>query len=229
MSNQRSVGQFCSITVGTINGAVNSVATINGPILGEGAECFCIQNGKSYRYTATTISGAAPCYVAASGGGTWVEQGAITDFSFGILGAVGFQSATQNNPSAVNLALPSSAGFYVTSLAGSLWSLNGTTGVVTYTGPTGLIFNVTQTLAYSTTASDFLVLDLTANGARIGTTTRSTVSVLSATDSTQLATSATQSTILTPVNGATYQTIWLGTGGATYAWYSYALNFIYMP
>lgn len=184
MSNQRGVGPFCSIVVATLTGTSNSLAALGGGILGEGAEAFCLQNKKSYRYTSTVITQALPVYVAAAGTGTWVEQIAVADATAAIVGSANFAFPTVVTPPTTQWqALPSVTSGYQASLSGSLWSLNTTTGVLTYNGPSGVIFLVTGILSWNPnfvpSGGAVLQWDITSNGANIGFTTPTLTQTLS--------------------------------------------------
>lgn len=176
MSNQRGVGSFCSIVVSTYTGASDSLAALSGFNLGEGAEAFCLQNRKTYRYTNFVIAPAPPLFVAAQGTGTWIEQDAVADTCVGVVGTTNFINSATALTGLRWQALPSAATAYGVSISGVCWSLNSTTGVLTYSGESGHFYLVTGIFTWQASLSTSPVtmeIDISQNGSLLGTSTDS--------------------------------------------------------
>lgn len=230
MSNQRGVGPFCSMVVATLAGSSNSVAATSGIILGAGAQIYCLANNKSYRYTTSTITAASPVFIAAAGGGTWMEENAVGDSSVAIQTQAGYASSTLTSASATWQALPSGAGFYGQSTTSPLWSLNTTSGVLTYLGPTGAVYLMTASFIFApSSSSGDTGFSLTQNGALIGTSGfvagQVQMANLVASENTQLS----QAFQFQPVNGATYQHVWIRGVGGTYVFTGFQSSYTLLP
>jgi hypothetical protein len=211
MSNQRSVGKFCSIVVPTLAGSSHSIASLVGTTLDEGAEAYCVAEGCSYRYTGNTITADGFFFVAASGGGTWIRQvGAdtvpfATSVSMTVSGqGIGFSTPAQS----VWTAMPSGAFAYTESLNGFYWTLNTTTGVRTYTGASREFLLSTSITVIASGGSDLFELDLTENGSRLGATTNGSIISQISNLTAALSTNVTQTCSFFATNGSTYQSIW---------------------
>lgn len=209
MSNQRSVGRFCSVVVTHLSGASDSIASLVGSTLGEGAEAWCVDQASTYRYTTATIAADAFFFVAASGGGTWVLQAgaAGTPFGSGLFGTVAFQggalvSASQN----VWTALPTGAFWFAEILNGNYWTLNTTTGVRTYTGPSRE-FTCNAAISVSAASAQGIEFDLTENGSRIGGTVNGSIISQIGQAGSGAFTVIAQTCSFFATNGSTYQHI----------------------
>jgi hypothetical protein len=178
LSNKSSAGSFCSLVVATATGTVNSVTSLNVTARGDGAECYCLANQSIYRYSATSTQTTIgdTFLVPLSGGGCWFKQNAESDFSVGVTGTVAhFQNSALIVPAVVGTwtALPTGTNFYEESPTSLMWSVNTTTGVITYGGPSGLKFNMSANLSFSRDTFSTPIaydVDFTTNGALIGTT-----------------------------------------------------------
>lgn len=179
MSAQRSVGKFCSVVVSFLSSSnFDSVTTLDAAKLGNGAECYCLENQRVYRYdsASTLTSTLSPLYItAATGGGAWVmlEAGAYSALeAYGTTNMAGAPLiATTPN---LWGALPSGTNFYTKDVNAPFWFVNTLTGVVTYSGPTGKLFSATINLSVVSDVSPagfLLDLDLVENGGLLGTTT----------------------------------------------------------
>lgn len=211
MSNKRSAGSFCSLVVSTTTGLSDSVASLLLNTYGDGAEVYCIANGATYRMDAAiTVATVGDTAIAPNTGtGTWIKQNFQVDLSLGITGSALLVGAAFSGL-VVNTwhALPTGANFFEQNpLTSNFWSLDTTTGILTYNGFTGLkfLFNTTLGIINSGTVPQTLSIDLTGNGALNGTTT----------------TTVNESHVTTPgIAGATtllvHNTIVQGNAGQTY-------------
>lgn len=212
MSNNRSVGRFCSIEVATLAGSSSSIASLQGVPLGEGAEAYCAAEGCPYRYTTATITPDAFYFVAASGGGTWVRQvGSDTvPFATGVNLTVAGQGIGFSSVPAQNVwnAMPATTPFsYAETLNGFYWTTNTTTGVRTYTGASREFLVSTTISCLCGSGTDILEFDVTENGSRLGATTNGSItSQLTTLSPSSL--SLTQTCSFFATNGSTYQHIW---------------------
>ncbi len=176
--NHSSAGSFCSLVVATTTGTADSITSLNVAARGNGAEAYCVANKATYRYdsssTQTTVGDVF--LVPLSGGGCWFKQNAGKDFAVGVTGTTAhFAGSALGAPAVVNTwtALPSGTNFYEEFPTSLLWTVSTTTGVITYTGPSGLSFLVTANLSFSMNAFGTPLaydLDSTVNGVLIGTT-----------------------------------------------------------
>lgn len=215
MSNQRSVGKFCSIVVTNLSGTSDSISSLVGTVLGEGAEAWCVAAGAAFRYTGSTITPDGVYFVGAPGGGTWVRQVSIAGVPEGssaiMTGAQGiFDSSAQN----VWNAMPTTTNAYAESLnAGLYWSLNTTNGVRTYNGipggPNPRAFLVTCSVTVIPSGADALFeFDIDLNGGRIGGTAGgSRISQIANLTNAQ-SFPITQTCIIYASTGDTWQHIW---------------------
>lgn len=177
MSNKRSPGSFCSVVVLTTTGTSNSITSLPVAGLGNGAVAYCLANAALYRYVSTSAQATLgdTFLVPLSGGGCWVKQSAQGDYTQQVTGTTGgFQGSSINIGSGTGIwrALPSVASAYTASFSQTMWSLNTTTGILTYHGPSGLKFLVSATLSFSTDSGGEPMaceMTLAANGELIGT------------------------------------------------------------
>lgn len=229
MSNLRGPGAFCSIVMATLTGTSNSLASLNGFLMGEGAEAFCLQNRKTYRYTNTVITPVLPLFVAATGTGTWVEQDPAADASVGCTSLIAFSGSSLTGASATYQALPTGASFYALTIGNAIWSMNTTTGILTYSGPAGTTYVVSASLVFSApSASGDTAFALTQNGALIGTSGFVSTKVNAGnlgTGNQQLV----QQIYLNPVPGDTYQHVWLRGVGGTYFFDAFQATYTNLP
>lgn len=191
----------------TATGTSNSITSLPVGALGNGAEAYCIGNASTYRYvsTSTQTTIGDTFLVPLSGGGCWFKQGAQADFSaaFTLL-AAGFSSVSFADQ---NWApLPFSAGFYQSAASTNFWSMNGTTGVVTYAGPSKT-FLVLGSLSLASVAppDQEVQFDLTQNGANLGAATVTTTAVQGAAPGTLGSISLGHHAIITGLPGSTLQ------------------------
>jgi hypothetical protein len=169
MANQRSPGAFCSIVVPNLTGA-NSLASLSFTKYGDGAQAYCIATRKSYRLNVSFPGPAAsPVIIAASVAGFWIMEQMGGDGSASV-------NSTASRTSGISsqntwFAMPSNAALYQAVSTSAIWTVNTTTGVSTYAGPTAK-FLVQGNLAYNSTVTDEgFEMDLSINGATIGSTT----------------------------------------------------------
>ncbi len=230
MGNKRSAGSFCSLVVATTTGAFDSVTSLPVAALGNGAECYCVANQGTYRYdsTSTQTTVGDLFLVPLSGGGCWVKQNA----------EVSYRSAFALSPSQFGIprtstnvwqALPGvNPGTYQIVHLGTFFTLNTSTGVVTYSGPSGLEFMVMMTMSWfsPSTANEIFRADLSINGALIGTTTQGPEIVSTGANVDEFL-QLTQ-IYMTPFNnGQTFQSvIWVSGAAAIYQLQSYQLKVI---
>jgi len=173
--NHRSAGSFCSLVAATTTGTSDSVTSQDVAAVGNGAECFCLANSAVYRYNSasaqTTIG--TTFLQPLSGGGCWFKQDAEADYTHSIsLGVSGIGTSITSN--ANWQALPSGATAYklISGVTSSLWSLDTTTGISTYLGPSGAIFLFEATASINSGSVGLgadISMYLSINGALIGT------------------------------------------------------------
>ena len=177
MGNHRSAGSFCSLVVSTTTGASDSVASLLAVTFGDGAEVYCIANAAVYRMNATsTQANDGDTFIKPNSGlGCWVKQGAESSYTQVLTGTANFTGAAIGALVVDTWkALPSVVGAYAASFASAMWSISTTTGVVTYSGVSGLQFAFHVTLSVSSNNAGSIILfesTLSKNGALIGTTT----------------------------------------------------------
>ena len=214
MSNKRSAGAFCSIVVGATTGTFNSVAALDVVALGDGAECYCTANASVYRLniSSTQATVGSTFIKPNSGAGCWVLQTyPQSTYAQGVTAQPAFAGGSFSPTVNTWHALPSGTNFFISSpVSSSFWSLNTTTGVLTYSGPTGLFFLVTgQIVLQGIDDSQITEMDISVNGALIGGTTASQ----SSTSTTQPPSSGgfpmqlVHTYIVQGTNAATYQHI----------------------
>lgn len=179
MSNKSSAGSFCSLVVATALGSSNSVESLLLTPLGDGAEVYCVANASAYRMDGSSTQATLGEFFIkpASGSGCWVKQNAASDYTFAMLGTTSFRGSNDVVTAVLNTwtALPNGTGLYVkTAGTATIWSLNTTTGVITYNGPSGLsfVFSGNLSIAKNTSATPLVYeLDITFNGSQIGAVT----------------------------------------------------------
>jgi hypothetical protein len=217
MSNQRSVGKFCSIVVTNLSGTSDSISSLVGTVLGEGAEAWCVATAAPFRWTSATITPDSVYFVAASGGGTWVRQvgaaGVPEDSSVAMTTAgqsAGFIASVQNEWNAMQTA---SFAYAEELYAGPNWSLNTTNGVRTYNGipggPSPRAFMVTCSFTVIPSgAAALFEFDIDLNGGRIGGTAGGSITSQVANLPNGSSVSITQSCNFFASPGDTWQHIW---------------------
>jgi hypothetical protein len=218
--------------VGATNGTSNSVESLDVAALGPGAECFCLAAGAAYRYdsgsTQSNIVGTNAFIVPLAGGGCWIKQAAAGAYSTLIqLTANGVGSNFTS--SGVWQTLPAVANGYANISINPFFTVNTTTGVITYNGPSGKNFLIMAQLSLGTLtiAGNDINMDCTINGALIGTATlqQSLVDVASAGSGRQaLLVQIFQSAL---ANGQTFQHVLLvGGAAATQSLHRYQVSII---
>lgn len=220
MSNKSSAGSFCSLVVATATGTSNSITSLDVSARGNGAEAYCIANASVYRYNATSTQTTLgdTFLVPLSGGGCWFKQGAQSDYTQQVTGTDGVFNGATLSPTpndSVWAAFPAAAGAYAVGFSQTLWSVNTTTGIMTYHGPSGLKFLAAMTVSVainSATFAQFVIgeVSLSANGSLIGGTTSDPSAVRGTflgTDATSglLPSEFTQNFIINPDPGDTIQ------------------------
>ncbi len=138
--------------------------------MGFGAQVLVLSTGKSYRFLNSSVATLSPVTIrAADNSGTWFQENPSADQRFFVFatGGSSLVGAVQN----VWRALPTGVGLYAQDAAAACWSVNTTTGVVTYNGPTAQ-FMVRADLAFGVSAEIAISweFDLARNGDIIGTT-----------------------------------------------------------
>ena len=214
MSNRSSLASRNLGAVDTLLGGANSLENINTTLLDDG--CFCYVTAEHLHYELHRDDTAAPILPAIvapiAGPGRWVpattgsgSQSFANSFE---LASAAFGTTATPSTSVWHAMPEPGAGTYQAGTVGSFWTINTTTGVMTYSGPSGLLFMVMMTCSVSDDAGveQQLQFDITVGGSLIGTSTATTSSV----QGTMLATtvSATEfvhNVILSPNNGATIQ------------------------
>ncbi len=169
MPAYRSVGRFCS----TVTKDITSLALLDANDLGFGAEAVMLSTGKRYRLGQPTFGTIYPVSVQASDAfGTWYQEDAVNDQTL-FVNSVAGSIFTPVGPSGNTwISMPTGTGCYAAPVAKACWSLNTTTGVVTYTGPTAsFVFKARFSMHVSYAGSgQYWEFDLTRNGAGIGST-----------------------------------------------------------
>jgi hypothetical protein len=217
MSNQRSVGKFCSIVVTNLSGTSDSVASLVGTVLGEGAEAWCVAAEAAFRWTSATLTADGIYFVAASGGGTWVRQvgaAGVPQGSSAVMTVAGqgagFMSSVQNQWNAMQTA---SFAYTETLNASNYWTLNTTNGVRTYVGipggpsPRAFLVTCSFTVIPSGAAALF-EFDIDLNGGRIGGTAGGSLTSQIENLPNAQSESITQSCVFFASPGDTWQHIW---------------------
>jgi len=237
--NHSSSGSFCSLVVATTTGAIDSITSLNVTARGDGAEAYCVANKSVYRYSSTsTQTTIGDTFLAPlSGGGCWFKQNASADFVVGVTGTTAhFSGSALGATAVVNTwaALPFGTNFYEEFPASLMWSVNTTTGVITYTGPSGLKFSVSANVSFSkNTFGTPIAYDLnnTLNGVLIGTTgaiATSSSSFLTGTSG--IYGNFSQADIIQPNNGDTFQhmirRITAAVGSLTEVFSNYAVTIV---
>jgi hypothetical protein len=176
MPNKRSAGSFCSLVVSDTTGPSDSVESLPVAALGSGAECYSVANRGVYRYDAAStqanLAGTDAFVKPLVGPGCWFKReanGAYTTLVQLTTGGVGGQFMANGTWQ----ALPSTGAGAFSSNNNPFFTVDTTTGIMTYNGPTGVRFLVMATLSLaSLSASGVQIdMDLTVNGALLGTTT----------------------------------------------------------
>lgn len=197
--------------VGATTGTFNSVAALDVVALGDGAECYCTANASVYRLNGSSSQATVGSTFIKpnSGAGCWVLQTyPQSTYAQGVTAQPAFAGGSVGLTTNTWTALPTGTNFFTSSpITSSFWTLNTTSGVLTYTGPTGLHFLITgQLVLEAVSDAQTIEMDISVNGALIGGTVSS-----------QSSTSTTQPTSL---GGAPIQLVHTyivqGTNAATY-------------
>jgi hypothetical protein len=195
--------------VSTTNGSSDSVTSLPTGPLGNGAECYCIANNSVYRFNSTsTQTTLGDTYLhPASGSGCWFKQAAGQDYAQGIQGTLAFEGSTIGALT-INVwaTLPSGVNFYQAApVTSALWTMSTTNGVFVYNGAPGLKFLVNTTITIDGQASQSFDFDLTLNGLIVGTTSDTNSAARNTAANPLNDTQFAHNTIITPVNGSSYQ------------------------
>lgn len=231
MSNKRSVGNFCSISVANISSGADSIAALNGSVLGQGAEAYCQQNKRTYRFDSSVAAFFSPTFVAANvGGGGWVMQNAEPYLGLCGVGTSLFTAAATGGSPTLGLSVWSEqktgAGFYtpLTDLGNSV-TIDSTTGLIIVDGtlsyrPTPFLF----TMQFSVTATvpgNIWEFDITkASGGNVGNTSQSQTAAQSAVSGPGGTTSVCYTTIFTPTPSLGYEPVFRCITSGTAALYT---------
>lgn len=173
--NKRSAGSFCSLVAATLNGTSNSLESQDVAALGPGAQCYVLANRAVYAYDSgssqTNIVGSDAFVQPLSGGGCWLKLNAQGAYSTLIQLAIGGVGGTLTS-TGVWQAFPTGSAAYGIS-NNPMFTVDTTTGIITYNGPSGKHFLMMSTLTLaSVSASGVAIsLDMTINGALIGSST----------------------------------------------------------
>lgn len=153
MTASRSVGKFCSVVVTNLTSSNgDAIGSLDGAKLGDGAEAYCTLQQGAYRLNRgggnTSLS---PVYVPASGGGNWLLQDAGAASSVSIVGGTAMSSTAITCTVGTWHALPSVASGYSGILTSPLWTINQTTGELTFNGPVAKAYLFSAQFACSST------------------------------------------------------------------------------
>lgn len=177
MNTQKSAVALRFIIVSALTGVDgDSLDQLNTSELPDGALVSVIAGGGLYRLNKTSVATTlSPGVIAAgSGPGAYVYvSGADTNpFAVSANGTAALAAAAAfAEVGSTWIACPSGAGFYASGVASSLFTLNTTSGILTYAGPPKeFAVNVSATVAASV-AGQSVELHPSVNGALIGTTT----------------------------------------------------------
>jgi hypothetical protein len=214
MSNQRAPGKFCSIVVSAVSGSSDSIASLNGSVLGEGAEAWCIAQSAPYRWTSASFTTDGTNFIpATTGGGTWILQQGITPTILGSSSnmtaagqGAGFIASVQNQWNAMQTA----AFAYNEGLSPSNgnWALNTTNGVRTYSGIIRSYLVVCSFTVIPSGSAALFEFDIDLNGSRIGGTASGSITSQVANLPNANSVSITQSCVIAVAPGDTWQHIW---------------------
>ena len=183
----------------------DSLDGVNTTELPSGALAYVLSNSGAYRLKktdTTTVQTADGSVIAPlAGPGRWLFSGTGTGLDPRVAQAQG-GVALQSSSSFASvqdtwIGLPSGSSFYGAGIPSSYWTLNTSTGVYTYTGPTGLQFIATASVTVGTatagqvvefavmTGTNTVIGATTFQGAAGRTTTDTTTAALGAQVSTQ--------------------------------------------
>jgi hypothetical protein len=217
MGNHRSAGSFCSLVVASVLGTSDSVQSLLLATYGDGAEVYCVANLATYRMDGAAIGQPTvgdSLVAPASGNGVWVKQGASADLAQNVIGTAAFHVAPITGVTASTwVALPSGALFYAHTTSSLFWTLNTTTGVLTYIGPNALVLlNAVFSVFYDLATPQTIEIDLSGNGALIGgTTTTTSASSVTTQGIANAATQLTYNAIFQATTNSTYQIVFRDT------------------
>lgn len=226
MTAQRSVGRFCSV----VTNDLASLAAVDAADLGIGAEVFVLSNARSYRLSPLVLATASPVAVAALGAvGTWIQENAAADQSYFIYSTS--QSATTATVVNTWHALPSAASGYQADSAKAFWSLNTTTGIITYNGPTAVFLVQANVSFLGSESNQGWEFSVTRNSALNGTTFTDALSGRTDTDTPGFGFCSVLSKAIIVPAGTTYQTVLRCLSGPTSSFRieKYQLSFQLLP
>lgn len=229
MGNQRSVGKFCSIVVTNDSvGAFDSIVSLDGSKLGEGAEAFCSSTGQAYRWTSLSIAAFQNIFITpTTGGGTWVMQDLEQFLSCFAFGSAAFTAGAAQATLGINLwtEIKTGTGFYTTGpgFSGNLVTINSATGFMTLANTVGSFRSVPLlvTMQFSMSASEVNTtweFDLTpAPGGNVGLNVQSQTAVQATLPGPGLATSVTVTRLFIPTANVAYYPVFrcVNSGTAT--------------
>lgn len=216
MNTQRSsVALRCLIVATLSSDPGDSLVGLNTHELPDGALVYVTATGAEYRLDKSLSAPAiTPFTVAPSAGpGLFVKQIAAADYTQEVTGTGNFHNT---NTGGLTLdtwsALPSVTGAYGASFASSAWSLNTTTGILTYNGPSGkrILFEQVLSLSETLSASPFYNYEvtMTKNGVLLATTTADpSASGVSLNSAAAVVAPVPQNEIFTANEGDTFQSL----------------------
>lgn len=184
MTTQQSAIALRLIIVGelgvpSVSNPSDSLVAVNTSELPDGAQAFVLSTRSTYRlnkFSTQTAVGTAFVPAGNVGGGVWFfESGgdAVASNPF-IYQATGTASLTGAQTPVLNtwIALPSGSGFYTSGIGNGVFSLNTSSGLITYDGPAGARYKASAIATLECgTAAQGMELAITQNGVLIGTTT----------------------------------------------------------
>lgn len=198
--------------------ASDSLAGLNTSELPDGAQAYVISTAATYRLHKTSTQaglGNAAFIPSSNDVGVWFfESGAGSPFVFqdtGTASLTGAQVMTVN----VWAQLPSGSGFYTTGFGGSVFTLNTTTGVVTYNGPNQRVRASAVATLLCATAAQAMELAITQNDFLIGATTFDATAGAASADPTtaNLGVTLATSKVVTLANNDTLRAVMRNTTG----------------
>ncbi len=196
----------------------DSLAGLNTAELPDGAVAYVVASAATYRLHKTSAQaglGNDAFIPSANGVGTWFfESGDGNPFVFQETGTA---SLTGSTAMTVNqwAALPSGSTFYALLFVGSVFALNTTTGVITYSGPSKR-FRVSAVGTLScATAAQAMEFALTQNDGLVGQTTFDGTAGAASADPTTANLGVTLATarVFTLANGDTLRAVMRNTTG----------------
>ncbi len=215
---QRAAVAFRTIIVGGVGSPFDvvdiddSLPGVNVAQLPDGAEAYVLSTKGTYRLNKLSVqTPTSDTFVAALGGGVWEKQDSGGAFAFTVRGTATMTAGAGVIP-VVNTwrAIPSGSSFYAVAPKDSnFWTLDNSTGVITYVGPAGKLFLVQMTASMEDSNAGTpqeLEWDLTTAGALVGTTTQTQSAVVAEVSGTAgLNTEYVLNSVLAATPSATYQ------------------------